>query len=469
MKQVISKSGALKAFYYLMAIDGDVTAELEKFDEIGNEFMKDGFVQVRQSIIDECQAQIDSAVIDDELYDIIQEGLDRALNETVDRLEDGVAPRLLVWDMLSIAYTDNDYAEPEKRLIAHVARVMEIEKDVLMEMEHLMRTAEAVVSELDTLNNSNRPYSEIRPVVDEIEKRKQTIAKSAEELIADDYVLDKPDRASKATDQSILSDAGRRITETLNPVADQMGEFAKKTFSDAKDIVDKIPDTSELTAGAGKLFSKMRGMIGKPEGFKLPPDFTLISKEESLDVGIPGTAWVFNKIGEYMASTVYSVKISPKEAMDFDNPDALVESIHRQMNDGSGLIEVKNGKTKRGGKYIYSVIKSASSMDFSQGNIYNLVLNVQVDNDVFYLQGYFRETGMTGMRESMVASAMMSDDSIKRDSNGMILGWSRDPYDENFNVGFLMNISEEERFDPQFPLHPLSELRAFKDYIIKNN
>lgn len=264
MNRVISKSGALKAFYYLMAVDGDVRVEQTRFDEIGCEFMKEEFSNNRQLIIDECEAQISTAGTGDDRYDIIQEGLDKALNETTSNVEEGVIPRLIIWDMLSIAYFDDNYVDAEKRLIAHVARVLEVEKDVLMEMEHLMKTADAVMKELETLNSSNRPYSEIRPIVDEIEKRKLTITKAAEELISDDYALEGCEGQQKSDVQSnMFSEAGKKISESLTPMADQVGDFAKKSLSDAKELVDKI-DTRELTEGAEKLFSKIKG-FGRKE------------------------------------------------------------------------------------------------------------------------------------------------------------------------------------------------------------
>ncbi len=469
MKQVISRNGALKTFYYLMAIDGDVTAEIDKFNEIGRDFLKEEFDNNRQQIIDECCAQIDSAVVDDELYDVIQEGVDKALGETVNKVEDGVCPRLLIWDMLSIAYTDNEYSEPEKRMIAHVARLLDVQKDVVMEMEHLMKTADAVIKELETLNSSNKPYSEIRPTVDEIEKRKQTITKAAEELIADDFVLERPQKEHKVEEQSnVFSEAGKMISDTLNPVVDQVGDFAKKTFSDAKDLVDKI-DTKEISEGAGKLFSKMKGMIGKNTGFHFPSDYSLVKKDESLDVGAPKSTWVFNKTSVNTEAEVFSVKVSKREAMDFDNPQALIDDLHGQTDDFSGLIEVKAGRSKNSSKYIYFIKKFSTDPGQPHGNSYLLSLNIQVGAEIYFVLGCFKEIGITGMRESMVSAMMMSNESVERESNGMIKGWSRDPYDENFKTGFLMNLAEGEQFDPQFPEHPLSELRSLKNYIINNN
>ena len=470
MKRVISKDGALKAFYYLMAIDGDVSIELERFDEIGREFYKEGFDDVKQSIIDECQKQIESTLVDDELYDVIQEGLDVAINDTVNHKEEGVYPRLLIWDMLSLAFADSDFSDSEKRLISHVARVLEVEKDILMEMEHLMRTADAVLKELDILNQSNRPYSEIRPLVDEIEKRKQTITKAAEELIEDDIILDVPEHAKKDDDQnSFFSEAGKKISDSINPMADQVGVFAKKAFSDAKGALDKMPDSKEIKDGAGKLFSKMKGMISNDATFRFPSDYKLVKKNDSLGVGAPGSTWVFSKVTGNTEAEVFSVKVSSEESMNFDDRESLINELRQELDAASGLIEVTAGKAKNGGKFIYFIKKIANDLEIPSGNTYLLSLNVQVGGEIFFVLGAFKEIGITGTRDSLVYTMMLQGDTVKREKDGFIKGWARDPYDETFTKGFLMNMSEDEKYDKHFPDHPLSELRRLKDFILQNN
>ena len=47
--------------------------------------------------------------------------------------------------------------------------------------------------------------------------------------------------------------------------------------------------------------------------------------------------------------------------------------------------------------------------------------------------------------------------------------WKRDPYDANRENGILMNWTEDEKFDPLFPNHPLSEMRRFVKFVIENN
>lgn len=252
MIRTVSKKGALQAFYYLMAIDGNVSeSEMEKFDELGAAFDPEDFPGYRDEVLSECRAHIDTAAVEDEVYDVIQEGLDQALENADEPVEEGVASRLLLWDMLSIAYSDDDFSDEEKRLIAHVSRKLKIEKDVYLEMDHLIKTAVAIMKELDTLNESNLPYSEVRPIVDEIEKRKLIITKAAEELIADEYYLDRNDKPREERKPGIIASAGQKIAET------QTGQYVQKTFTDVKDAVgEKAPGVADgIKKGAGKFWA----------------------------------------------------------------------------------------------------------------------------------------------------------------------------------------------------------------------
>ena len=47
--------------------------------------------------------------------------------------------------------------------------------------------------------------------------------------------------------------------------------------------------------------------------------------------------------------------------------------------------------------------------------------------------------------------------------------WVRDPYDPDRKKGFLMNWTEDEKYDGLFPYHPLSEVRQFVKYVVENN
>ena len=53
---LFEKKAAIKAFYYLMAVDEAITDdEIASFDEIGNELDSAEFLKYREEVIDECE------------------------------------------------------------------------------------------------------------------------------------------------------------------------------------------------------------------------------------------------------------------------------------------------------------------------------------------------------------------------------------------------------------------------------
>ena len=259
MNKVISKKGALKSFYLLMALDGVSSFEQERFDEIGSELLTEDFSEIKEEIISECETVIGSIEVDDERYDVIQAEIDQALNDVVETIDLGIVPRLLIWDMLTLAHSDSDYSDEENKIISHVAGNLQIDKSVLAEMKQLISVAHSVLDEKSVLENSTRPYSEIRPLVDEIDKRQQTIVEAAKALIADDFVLDTVEQQEKeeniiiATGKKIgdsVVDGGKKIGESITPLTKSIGDFA-------------VSGGSELADGAGKLFSKIKGITKK--------------------------------------------------------------------------------------------------------------------------------------------------------------------------------------------------------------
>ena len=52
--------------------------------------------------------------------------------------------RLLVWDLLTIAFSNADYAYAERKLIKHIVRVTGMEHSVFFEMEHSIKTVMAL-------------------------------------------------------------------------------------------------------------------------------------------------------------------------------------------------------------------------------------------------------------------------------------------------------------------------------------
>ena len=104
-------------------------------------------------------------------YEVVLEGVDKALAAQIDDPANGITVRLLVWDMLVIAFSNAEYSSYERKLVKHIVRVMGMDRSVFLEMEQIVKTNAAVENELTWINQSNRPYFEIRPIVDELERR----------------------------------------------------------------------------------------------------------------------------------------------------------------------------------------------------------------------------------------------------------------------------------------------------------
>lgn len=151
-----------------------------------------------------------------------------------------------------------------------------------------------------------------------------------------------------------------------------------------------------------------------------------------------------------------------QKALPFDTNN-IINKLHNVLTDDKGLVEVKSGITKNGGRYVYYIIKKQKN-SFSME--YDLLMNIDINDELFCVQTKFSEEGITGKRDSVILNDLANKGIVSLpDMNG----WFRDPYDENHKKGLLMNLSEKEEYDNIFPYHPLSELRRFIKYIIENN
>ena len=193
-----------------------------------------------------------------------------------------------------------------------------------------------------------------------------------------------------------------------------------------------------------------------PDGYK---KLSYKNPIRSVYRSINGRDTAYRKTIGYSDNMVYLFRTNEEYAMNPDDLDGLIDGIHGHLADNQGIIEVKNGVTNRGYKYIYSIVKNL--MEEVRGVRYFLRLNVfRTDDDIVEIQADFTEVGMTGVRESVCVDlarrAGLTD--ITKDGFSK---WSQDPYDPDYRNGKPKNLAEKQGLDALFPYSPLTQAHEF--------
>ncbi|KAB7788374.1 tellurite resistance TerB family protein [Bifidobacterium cebidarum] len=240
----IQRKAALRAFYYLMAVDGSVTAdEMELFNHIGEELDNEHFHDYAEQLVDSCAGYLSQyADKDDDRYDVIVEGVDEAVSKRAES-GDGVSSRLLLWDMLSVAYADGHYDQAERKLVRHIARTVIKERSIYPEMEHLMNAAQSVREELTWITSSDRPYAEVQPVVEALREREETIRLAATQLVADEMVPKAP--AAITVHKDVFDLAKENVDQAVTPVIGQVQQGMQDAADTVKQAVANVPGVAQ--------------------------------------------------------------------------------------------------------------------------------------------------------------------------------------------------------------------------------
>ena len=125
-----------------------------------------------------------------------------------------------------------------------------------------------------------------------------------------------------------------------------------------------------------------------------------------------------------------------------------------------GLIEVNLSKCKDH-KAIRTIFKIPLK---TSGVIYLASLTIPFRYSSYVIKIQASETGVTGIRDSVVSNRLLNRGEITVGENGFI-DWDYDPYHSTFNEGTLMNKSEEIKYDADFKNHPLSIARKLLSQI----
>ncbi len=179
----IAPQNAVKIFYCLMTSDRKITSEEEEtFNLIGKQLDSD-FDAHKETIVNECKDYMEKTDDEEDYFDSVRYGIETALSEEQLSNNGYVTPKLLLWDLLTIAYSDDEYGKEEKELLKYVVRKLNISKDVFLEMESSILTVRDIEKEIAWIKGTDRPYLVIEKQIKELEKRRSDILFAIKALI----------------------------------------------------------------------------------------------------------------------------------------------------------------------------------------------------------------------------------------------------------------------------------------------
>jgi len=116
-------------------------------------------------------------------YDVVQDGVEEAILIPDESKNGFITPKLLVWDLLTIAHSDEQYDEKERKLIKYIVRKLNVDATIFLEMENTIQTLSDIERETNWIKTTNRPYLTIEAQVNELADRRNTVFESAKDLI----------------------------------------------------------------------------------------------------------------------------------------------------------------------------------------------------------------------------------------------------------------------------------------------
>ncbi|MBB5182677.1 TerB family tellurite resistance protein [Catenisphaera adipataccumulans] len=180
---VLSTESAIKIIYYLMVADGKILdIEEKKFEELAKE-LDPHFAEKKDAIMQDCHRELDKVIDNDDEYDFLQDAVEKALLTSQPSIDAYITPKLLIWDLLTIAYSDGNANDNERRLIKHLVRRLDVDKALFLELESSMQTIMDIEKEINWIKTTDRPYLTIERMVNELNNRRNTVFEGVKDLV----------------------------------------------------------------------------------------------------------------------------------------------------------------------------------------------------------------------------------------------------------------------------------------------
>ncbi|GGB78557.1 hypothetical protein GCM10007424_18380 [Flavobacterium suaedae] len=177
------------------------------------------------------------------------------------------------------------------------------------------------------------------------------------------------------------------------------------------------------------------------------PDLEWEKAEESSSV----IKWI--SPNKQAVTSLHYIKLAP-DLPTIKNVDELRDLYRNQLGEKGGLIQVDIAtvQNKPAVKTILKIFPEPNRL------VYTASLTIPFESCSFVVSVQAVEVGITGIRETTVTSKLLKAGELTVVDNS-IKNWFKDPYNPEQTKGFLMNVAEDEKYDTDFPEHPLTLIR----------
>ena len=257
---------ALSMLYYLILVDGQSqNHELQLFDQLGEQFDAAEFKACRDTVMADCQSQIAGASDNFEYYELVAEGVDKVLSHNPSGEGPCIPLSMVVWDMLAVAHADHACTVDEERLIKHVVRVHGINQNLYRQFAYTMEACVAVDEQLDSVKNSSMSYSEAKPIVDELEHRRDVMVSGVLDIINDARMPAIP--VAQQVDEDIVDQGMHKVGDFMNDAGQVIGDAAGKAGSAIADAAGQVGNAmgnvgNEVQKGATQAWNNVANTVG---------------------------------------------------------------------------------------------------------------------------------------------------------------------------------------------------------------
>lgn len=116
--------------------------------------------------------------------------------------------------------------------------------------------------------------------------------------------------------------------------------------------------------------------------------------------------------------------------------------------------------------YGVTAVKTIFKVKQPIGMAYVASVTIPFKNFSFVVKIQAIENGVIGLRDAVVTEKLLGTNEISVGDSGLE-NWFSDPYDESIIWGVLMNKSEQQKYDSEFPDHPLTVVRQSINKVIE--